>query len=126
MAPCGRGYPRGMTTHAMPAPASEPAAPARSTTRTTAAIAAAVFAVFGAYTLWVIAGHGLLGFLTLAGREPWALQLLIDLLIACSIALGWVIRDARRRGLAAWPYVILTFTCGSLGLLVYLARRGLR
>lgn len=115
-----------MSTHTLPSSVSVRTEPGRFHARSVAVIAAVVLAVFGAFTLWVIAGHGLLGFLTLAGREPWALQLLLDLLIACSVALGWIVRDARRRGLAAWPFVLLTFTCGSIGLLAYLVRRGVR
>lgn len=81
-------------------------------------------ALFLTYSLWVVSGHGLLGFLSLAGREPWALQLLLDLVTALVIASAWMVRDARARGIRTWPFTLLTLTCGSIGLLGYLVWRG--
>jgi hypothetical protein len=90
-----------------------------------AAIAALVLVPFTAFSLWVVATHGYTGFLSLAGREPWALQMLLDLVIACSFGVGWVVGDARKRGIAAWPYVVMTIVVGSIGILAYVVRRGL-
>jgi hypothetical protein len=73
----------------------------------------------------VVHGHGYTGFLTLAGREPWALQMLLDLVLGLSFAAGWMRGDARRRGIAAWPYIVVTLFLGSIGLLAYVVRRGL-
>jgi hypothetical protein len=84
-----------------------------------------ILAAFGAFSLWVIYGHGYTGFLALAGREPWALQMLLDLVLALSFALGWLRADARRRGIAAWPYFVATLFLGSIGVLAYVVRRGL-
>jgi hypothetical protein len=98
---------------------------AGSTLRAQAAVAAVVLAAFTAFSLWCVYGHGYTGFLTLAGREPWALQMLLDLVIAVSFALGWLRADARRRGLAWWPYFAIALFLGSIGLLAYLVRRGL-
>ena len=75
--------------------------------------------------LWVVAGHGYFGFLTLAGREPWAMQLLIDLVLACSFGVAWLFADARKRGIARWPFVVTTLFLGSVGLLGYLVYRAL-
>jgi hypothetical protein len=109
------------------------AVPAGSTypevmTRTTrsALIAAAVLAAFGAYSVWVCLGHGFTGFLTLARDEPWGLQLLLDLVIACSFGVGWMHADARKRGLASWPFLPVVLLLGSIGLLSYVVVRGLR
>lgn len=87
-------------------------------------MAALVLAGFGAYSLWVIAGFGYTGFIALAAREPWAMQLLLDLVIACVFAAGWMIRDARKHGLTVWPFVVVTVFAGSIGLLAYVVRRG--
>jgi hypothetical protein len=100
---------------------SRPASP--SSLARTAVIAAAILLVFGAYSAWVIAGHGLLGFLTLAGREPWAMQMLLDLALACSFGFAWMRADARRRGLASWPFLPLIVAAGSVGLLAYVVYR---
>lgn len=86
---------------------------------------AAVFVAFGVYTLVVMSGHGPLGFLALAAREPWGMQVLLDLLLMLALFASWVVRDARERGLPAWPYVILALTLGSPGALAYLLHREL-
>lgn len=88
-------------------------------------LAPIVLLAFTAYSLVVVAQHGYTGFLSLAGREPWALQMLLDLVIACSFAVGWMIHDARRHQLVAWPFAILTVFFGSVGLLGYVVWRDL-
>lgn len=90
-----------------------------------ALVAGAVLLAFVAYSLWVVAGYGYTGFLTLAVREPWAMQMLIDLVIACSFGLGWMFADAKKRNLTAWPFLIATIFLGSVGLLGYVVWRGL-
>jgi hypothetical protein len=81
------------------------------------------FVTFTAYTLSVMHGHGVVGFLTLAAREPWALQLLIDLLVMLALFAIGVWRDARERGLPRWPCVVLTLVMGSMGALIDLVHR---
>src|SRR5687768_5860847 len=71
-----------------------------------AVVALVILAAFTAYSLWVVAGYGYTGFLSLAAREPWGAQMLIDLVIACSFGLGWMFGDAKRRGITTWPFVI--------------------
>lgn len=86
-------------------------------------VALVVFVPFLLFSLWVGATHGPIGFLTLAGREPWALQMLLDLAIALSFTIGWMVRDAHRRGMKAWPFVVATVVLGSVGSLAYLLLR---
>lgn len=93
--------------------------------RSKALAALAVLALFGAYSVWVVAGQGLSGLVAVVSAEPWALQVLLDLVIACSFAVGWLVHDARRRSIAAWPFVIATLLVGSIGLLGYVVWRGL-
>lgn len=88
-------------------------------------LAPVILLAFTAYSLVVVAQHGYTGFLSLAGREPWALQMLLDLVIACSFAIGWMIRDARRHHVVAWPFAIMTVFLGSVGLLGYVVWRDL-
>ena len=90
-----------------------------------ALIAAAVLVPFVAYSLWVVAGFGYTGFLALAWREPWAMQMLLDLVIACSFGLGWLFADARKHSITTWPFVVATVLLGSVGLLGYVVVRGL-
>ncbi|HWO26161.1 MAG TPA: hypothetical protein VNO30_45855 [Kofleriaceae bacterium] len=116
-------------TAANPAPTL--AASARPQERSASALwiqtftAAVVLAAFTAFSLWVVYGYGYTGFLSLAGREPWALQLLLDLAISLSFTLGWLRADARKRGIAAWPYFVAALFLGSIGVLAYVVRRGL-
>lgn len=79
--------------------------------------------MFGAFSIWVIGKDGYFGFLTSARYDRWALQMLIDLTLSLAIANAWLINDARRRGLVAWPYVVATIAVGSLAIAVYLIRR---
>ena len=116
MAPRRRRYSEVMTTTT---------ATPSSSIRPLTLIAGVLLAAFGAFSLWVVATQGYFGFVALAGREPWALQMLIDLVIALSIAVGWMSGDARKRGIATWPSVVATVALGSLGVLAYLVRRGL-
>lgn len=85
-----------------------------------------VLVAFTAISLWLVAGESPIGFLTLARDEPWGAQVLLDLVIACSLFLGWMRRDARERGLPAAPYFVATVLLGSIGALAYLVHRGLR
>ncbi len=73
-----------------------------------------------AFLSGLIFGVGLL----LAGMaNPGALQILADVVIVCCLAIAWMVQDARDRGVAVWPYVLITLTAGSFGPLLYLIRR---
>ena len=115
VAPHGTAYLWTMaTTHAIQA----------TSPRLLTIIATLVLAVFGAFSIWVVATQGYFGFLEVAGRERWALQMLLDLVIALSFAIGWMRGDARKRGIAIWPFVVATVLLGSIGILAYCVRRG--
>jgi hypothetical protein len=92
--------------------------------RQKALVAAGVLAAFGLYSIWVVLGHGYLGFLEVARDHDWGMQMLIDLVIACAFGIGWMVGDARKRDLATGPFVVLTIFLGSIGLLAYAVRRG--
>jgi hypothetical protein len=116
--------PIALSTPTPGAPAAPIATRAAPASRPLTAIAAILLAGFGAFSIWVVATRGYTGFLDLAGRERWALQMLLDLVIALSFAFSWVRRDARARGIAVWPYAIATVLLGSIGILAYCVRRG--
>ncbi len=97
---------------------------APSSLRSKAIAAATILVVFTVYSMWVVLGFGYTGFLSLAMREPWAMQLLLDLVLACTFGIGWMVHDARPRGIATWPFVIATLFVGSIGLLGYVVWRG--
>lgn len=119
-------YQEHMTSSTATTAETLPVPDAASKLRVQAVVAAVILVAFSAFSLWVIAGHGYFGFLTLAGREPWAMQMLIDLVLACSFGLAWLSNDAKRRGIPRWPFVIATVFLGSIGLLDYLVYRALK
>lgn len=80
---------------------------------------------FTAFTLEVAFTHGLVGFIPLALREPWGMQMLIDLFICFGVAVAWIRRDAPAYGISPWPYVAATVLLGSVGLGPYLIHREL-
>jgi len=82
-----------------------------------------VLVPFFAFSVLVAIEHGALGFLSVAGKEPWGLQMLLDLSIALFLVGGWLRRDAKKFGINAVPYLILLVLVGSIGALVYLVHR---
>ena len=87
------------------------------------AIALVVLVPFFGFSLWVADRAGPLGFLTLVAREPWGAQISLDLAIALTVASTVVVRDARARGLRAWPWLVSMTALGSIGLLGYFVYR---
>lgn len=79
--------------------------------------------LFTAYSVWVVVQQGYTGFLTLAWDEPWAMQMLLDLTIALTAVSSALVIDARRRQVAAWPWILGTLLLGSVAPLWYLALR---
>jgi hypothetical protein len=82
-----------------------------------------LLASFLGYSSWVVLRYGYFGFLTLAFREPWAMQMLLDLFIALFLVGAWMRRDARERSLPVVPYLVLLPLFGSVGVLAYLVHR---
>jgi hypothetical protein len=90
------------------------------------AVPLTILVLFTAVSLWLVAGEHPFGYLMMARDQPWGAQVLLDLVIACSLFLGWMRRDARARGLPVVPYFVATLFLGSIGALAYLVHRGLR
>ena len=82
-----------------------------------------VAVLFTAYSSLVVVDHGYTGFIHLALREPWAMQMLLDLAISLTMVSSMLVIDARRRKRAAWPWVLVTLLLGSVGPLWYLVLR---
>lgn len=82
-----------------------------------------LFVDFTAFTAYAMATEGVVGFLALITQSAWSLQVLLDLVIALTFVLVWMIRDARQRGGNALPYAVATLFLGSIAPLAYLVRR---
>lgn len=79
---------------------------------------------FTAVTAHVMIAEGPLGFIA-AHESAWGLQVFLDLVIALTLFLAWMVPDARRHGLPAWLFVTATLLLGSIGALGYLVVRSL-
>lgn len=82
-----------------------------------------VLADFVALTAYAVWQHGYLAFFTLHGTNAIGVQVFVDLIIALSMVMAWMWRDARARGVSLLPYVVVTLFLGSIGPLLYLWRR---
>jgi ketosteroid isomerase-like protein len=82
-------------------------------------LAATVLVAFTAYTLWVVAAHGLGGFFGWVFYNSATTQVFFDLCISLTLAMLAVTADARARGKTSWPYWVLALLTGSIGALAY-------
>ncbi len=89
------------------------------------ALLLAILVPFTAWTTMLCFDQGYLGFVHLALREQWGLQMLLDLGIMVGLFSAWVIRDAKDRGIAPWPWIVAALFLGSPVALTYLIAREL-
>ncbi len=76
--------------------------------------------VFGAVSAWATWEVGYLGILEAGlASGPGALQIFVDLAVACGLGAAWVVRDARARGANPWPWLLGVPLLGSIPLLAY-------
>ena len=79
---------------------------------------------FTALTAYAVIDGGLFGFIA-AHQSSWGMQVITDLVIAITLFIVWMVPDARRHGLPAWPFVLAAVLLGSIGALGYLVVRSL-
>jgi len=87
-------------------------------------LALAILIPFLALTLYAVSQVGYIGIFTYQLLSPAGWQVGVDLVIAVFLALLWIIRDARRSGRTAWPYLVMSLFLGSIGVLLYLLLSG--
>lgn len=75
-----------------------------------------------AVALW---HDGFICILSSIGHSYGSIQIFTDLVIALTLVMVWMWRDARRSGRNVWPWILMTLVVGSFGPLLYLitARR---
>ena len=82
-----------------------------------------VLLAFADLTAYALYQHGVAGVVRLEMANSVTVTAFADLVIALSLIIGWMWQDARKRGVSAIPYVLLTLGFGSVGPLLYLLRR---
>ena len=76
------------------------------------------FLVLTAYAVWKV---GYVGIFDYHRHSPAGWQVFTDLVIALILLLSFLVPEARRRGRAVWPWILMTLTLGSIGPLLFLA-----
>ncbi|MES2883874.1 MAG: DUF2834 domain-containing protein [Pseudomonadota bacterium] len=83
------------------------------------ALILAILLPFGLYSTYVVYEVGYVAIFT-SHFNVVGMQVLVDLVIACSLAMIWMWRDAAASGRNVWPFLITTLFLGSIGPLSYL------
>jgi len=83
----------------------------------------AILILFGGLSLAALWQHGYWGILGPHFRSLGGAQVLADLVIALSLVMIWMWRDAKATGRSVWPWMALTLVAGSFGPLIYLLTR---
>lgn len=79
-----------------------------------------VIAAFAALTGVALMEHGYIGIFSFHFTSSAGLQVITDLVIVCTLAMIWMVQDARAHGRTVWPFLLLTLTLGAFGPLLYL------
>jgi Terpene cyclase DEP1 len=79
--------------------------------------------LFGGLTAVALARHGYIGIFALHFQTPGGMQVLVDLVIALTLVMIWMWRDAKATGRNVWPWFVATLALGSFGPLIYLLTR---
>lgn len=74
---------------------------------------------FLAVTAGALWQHGYVGIFEHQLQNLAGLQVLVDLVIALSLFVVWMWRDAKLGGRNPWPWLVLILATGSIGALVY-------
>lgn len=85
-----------------------------------------LFAVHGIITAIAMAKVGFIGIFELGLANWGAGQVFSDLCVSLLLVSAWMLADGRARGIAAWPFVVVSPALGSIAPLAYLIWRELR
>ena len=77
------------------------------------------FLALTGYALWA---YGYVGFFELLFANAATITAASDLTIALAMVSVWLWQDAKKRGISAVPYLVVTAALGSAGPLLYLIR----
>jgi hypothetical protein len=88
--------------------------------RTLLIITIILFGALSAVALWQ---HGFWGIIAPHFQSFGGGQVFADLVIALTLAMVWMWRDAQATGRNVWPWIVVTLAAGSFGPLIYLLTR---
>ena len=83
----------------------------------------AVLVGFAGLTTYSVVTQGYVGFFEALMANAATVTASVDLVIALTLVMVWMGRDAKAHDIPALPYVLLTLTLGSIGPLAYLIHR---
>jgi hypothetical protein len=75
---------------------------------------------FGVLSGLALFNHGYWGIIEPHFKSFGAAQVLADLVIALTLVLTWLVRDAKKTGRNPFGWILLTLATGSFGPLIYL------
>ena len=73
----------------------------------------------GGITAGAIWMEGLAGIFAAIVQSYGSMQIFADLVIALTLVLVWMWRDAKNNGRNIWPWIVITLVAGSFGPLLY-------
>lgn len=73
----------------------------------------------GAITAVALWQDGLAGIFAAIAHSYGAMQIFADLVIALTLVMVWMWRDAKNTGRNIWPWIVITLVAGSFGPLLY-------
>ena len=79
-----------------------------------------LFSALSGFALW---HHGFWGIFLPPFQSLYAGQIFADLVIALTLVMIWMYRDAKTTGRNPWPWVVATLAFGSFSPLIYLLSR---
>ncbi len=82
-----------------------------------------VLVLFGALSAVALRQHGFWGIVHPHFQSTAGAQVFADLVIALSLTMVWMWRDAKSTGRNPWPWLAATLALGSFGPLAYLLTR---
>jgi len=92
----------------------------QATMRTLLLVTLIFFGVLTAIALWFDGITGIFASIT----SSWgSLQIFVDLVIALTLIMVWMYRDAKRRERNPWPWILATLAVGAFSPLIYLWMR---
>jgi hypothetical protein len=78
-----------------------------------------VLIAFSAFTAAAVWQDGIAGIFASVVHSYGSMQIFADLVIALSLVMAWMWRDAQNSGRNIWPWIVITLVAGSFGPLLY-------